>query len=325
MGARKQYSAVSLFSGCGGSDLGLAAAGIETVWANERQAYACSLYEHVTGSANIECADIRKIDTFPRADILYGCYPCQGYSQGGRRTDSDPINYLYREYDRALRAIRPLAFIVENVDGMRFTQNQHLLRAQLTRFRSAGYRVTWQPVDAKVYGLAQNRKRLLLVGIRSSERKAFLFPEPTHGDEPGKIPFTTMRDAIWHLRKAPNGSFNPEPLHWYYLSRNRWRGWDDQARCVVAHWRHVGLHPDSPPLKRVHTDKWVFESEGTARRLSYLECAALQGFPDPHAFTVKSVPVRERFRAIGNAVPPPLFTAIGEELVKTLSTRSVNR
>src|SRR5437868_8304517 len=116
MGARKIYSAVSLFSGCGGSDVGLAAAGIDTIWANERQAYACSLYEHVTGSSNIECADIRTIDTFPRADILYGCYPCQGYSQGGRRTDSDPINYLYREFDRILRAIRPLAFIVENVD-----------------------------------------------------------------------------------------------------------------------------------------------------------------------------------------------------------------
>ena len=319
------YSAVSLFSGCGGSDLGLAAAGIETIWANEQQAYACTLYEQVTGSSSIECADIRTIDEFPRADILYGCYPCQGYSQGGRRTDSDPINYLYREFDRALRTIRPLAFIVENVDGMRFNQNQPLLRAQLTRFRSAGYHVVWQPVEAKSYGLAQNRKRLLLVGIRSSEHKVFVFPKPTHGDEPGQMPFTTMRDVIWHLRKAPAGSYNEEPLHWYYLSRNRWRSWEDQARCVVAHWRHVGLHPDSPRLKRVHTDKWVFENEGNARRLSYLECAALQGFPDPHAFDMKSVPVRERFRAIGNAVPPPLFTSIGEALVKTLRSRSVRR
>jgi DNA (cytosine-5)-methyltransferase 1 len=321
MGGQKIYSAVSLFSGCGGSDLGLAAAGIETVWANERQPYACSLYEHVTGNSNIECADIRTIDSFPRADILYGCYPCQGYSQGGRRTDSDPINYLYREFDRALRAIRPVAFIVENVDGMRFTQNQPLLKAQLTRFRSAGYRVVWQPVNAKSYGLAQDRKRILLVGIRSAERKTFVFPEATHGDLKGQVPFATMRDVIWDLRSAPAGSFNAEPLHWYYLSRNRWRGWNDQARCVVAHWRHVGLHPDSPPLKRVSTDEWVFEREGNARRLSYLECAALQGFRDPQAFSVSGVPVRERFRAIGNAVPPPLFAAIGEKLVKTLVSR----
>jgi DNA (cytosine-5)-methyltransferase 1 len=134
-----------------------------------------------------------------------------------------------------------------------------------------------------------------------------------------------MRDVIWHMRNAPSGSFNSEPLHWYYLSRNRWRGWDDQARCVVAHWRHVGLHPDSPPLKRVHTDKWVFERNGEARRLSYLECAALQGFPDPKAFNVRTVPVRERFRAIGNAVPPPLFETIGNALIALLERRSVRR
>lgn len=314
----KAYSGVSLFSGCGGSDLGVAAAGVETLWANERQAYACELYERVTGRAVIECGDIRKIDKFPKADILYGCYPCQGYSQGGRRTDSDPINYLYREFDRALRAMRPLAFIVENVDGMRFSQNRPLLRAQLTRFRSAGYRVTWQVVDAKSYGLAQDRKRLLLVGIRSAEKKTFIFPEPTHGASSELLPPRTIRDVIWNLRVAPPGSFNAEPMHWYYLSRNRWRGWDEQAHCVVAHWRHVGLHPDSPPLKRVHTDKWVFEGEGEPRRLSYLECAALQGFPDPKAFSATKVPVRERFRAIGNAVPPPLFATVARKLVATL-------
>lgn len=318
----KAYSGVSLFSGCGGSDLGVAAAGIETVWANERQAYACDLYERVTGSAIIECGDIRKIDKFPKADILYGCYPCQGYSQGGRRTDSDPINYLYREFDRALRAIRPVAFIVENVDGMRFSQNKSLLQAQLTRFRSAGYRVTWQVVDAKSYGLAQDRKRLLLVGIRSAENKTFVFPEPTHGTGPDLTPLRTLRDVIWTLRAAPSGSYNAEPMHWYYLSRNRWRGWGEQAHCVVAHWRHVGLHPDSPPLKRIHTDKWVFAGDGEPRRLSYLECAALQGFPDPGAFSTATVPVRERFRAVGNAVPPPLFAAVAEKLVATLRKKS---
>jgi DNA (cytosine-5)-methyltransferase 1 len=303
----------------------MAAAGIETIWANERQDYACALYERVTGRSTVEHADVRDIDTFPRADILYGCYPCQGYSQGGRRTDSDPINYLYREFDRALRAIRPLAFIVENVDGMRFVQNRPLLNAQLIRFRSAGYRVTWSAVDAKQYGLAQERKRVLLVGIRSSEGKRFVFPEPTHGTSGNLLAYRTLKDVIWYLRNAPAGSFNSEPLHWYYLSRNRWRGWNEQARCVVAHWRHVGLHPDSPRLKRIHTDKWIFAEDGEARRLSYLECAALQGFLDPDAFTVQGVPVRERFRAIGNAVPPPLFEVVARTLVATLRTRSLRK
>jgi len=309
--------AVSLFSGCGGSDLGLREAGVRAVWANDASEAACELYEAVTGAKKtIHHCDIAKIETFPSAELLVGCYPCQGYSQGGRRNDEDKINFLYQHYDRALRKIRPRAFIVENVDGMRFAQNEHLLRAQLTRFRLAGYRASWQVLDAKSYGLAQDRKRLFIVGIRSSEGKRFTFPKATHG--PGaEQPYETLKSKIWHLRKAPSGSFNIEPFHWYYLSRNRRREWYQQSPCVVAHWRHLGLHPDSPALRKLGTDKWEFSKDGAARRFSYLECAVLQGFPKPESFSVRTV--EERFRAIGNAVPPPLFGAVARKLMATLS------
>lgn len=311
------FSGVSLFSGCGGSDLGMIAAGIDVLKAVEINESACELYERVTGSHLIENADIRKVARVPSADILCGCYPCQGYSQGGRRNQSDDINYLYREFDRLLRQLRPLAFIVENVNGMRFAQNTGLLRSQLIRFRSAGYKVVWKELNAVDYGLAQERKRLFLVGIRTSECITYSFPEPTHGA--GLLPFATQRDAIWHLRDAPEDSYNNEAFHWYYLSRNRRRSWGKPAKCVVAHWRHVGLHPDSPPLRQIHTDKWEFSRRGFARRLSYLECAALQGFPNPKAFDGVSVPLR--FRAIGNAVPPPLFKAVCKALVDQLQAR----
>jgi DNA (cytosine-5)-methyltransferase 1 len=216
-----------------------------------------------------------------------------------------------------LRRVRPLAFIVENVDGMRFSHNSHLLMNQLTRFRLAGYRVNWQVLDAKDYGLAQDRRRLFIVGIRSPERITYRFPTPIHG--PGRKPYRTLRDVIWELRNAPDGSYDPEPLHWYYLSRNRRRTWGKQAPCIVSHWRHVGLHPDSPPLRKIGKDSWEFTRPGTARRYSYLECAALQGFSNPNAFDVCSV--RQRFRAIGNAVPPPLFRAVAKELVTQLQNR----
>lgn len=312
---KPQFSAVSLFSGCGGSDLGLRQAGVETIWANDACEPACELYEIVTAKGVMHPGKVEGIEKFPKADILAGCYPCQGYSQGGRRTNSDGINYLYQHFDRALRQIRPLAFIAENVDGMRFSQNEHLLNNQITRFRLAGYHVAWRVLNAKDYGLAQNRHRLFIVGIRSSKRKTFEFPAPTHG--PDAKPYRTMRDVIWHLKNAPAGSYDEEPFHWYYLSRNRRHKWDDQSPCVVAHWRHVGLHPDSPPLIKKGTDHWEFARAGFARRFSYLECAALQGFPNPKAFRVCSV--EKRFRAIGNAVPPPLFQAVAAKLVKQLA------
>jgi DNA (cytosine-5)-methyltransferase 1 len=309
--------AVSLFSGCGGSDLGLRDAGVSVVWANDSNEAACDLYETVTGTSSIiKRGDISNMSIAASAELLVGCYPCQGYSQGGRRNDEDNINYLYRHFDRALRLVRPKAFIVENVDGMRFSQNEHLLRAQLTRFRMAGYRVKWKLLDAKDYGLAQDRKRLFIVGIHSSEHKLFIFPTPTHGPK-GRKPYATLREKIWHLRRAAEGSYNSEPFHWYYLSRNRRRTWGQQSPCVVAHWRHVGLHPDSPPLKKLKTDHWEFERKGHARRFSYLECAALQGFSEPTAFSIRSV--EDRFRAIGNAVPPPLFAAVAKALTRQLA------
>jgi DNA (cytosine-5)-methyltransferase 1 len=320
--AKETFSGISLFAGCGGSDLGMAAAGIKVAWANEVNEGACTLYESVTGSKAIDCCDVRRVEKFPKADILCGCYPCQGYSQAGRRNGADNINLLYQEFDRALRQIRPLAFVVENVDGMRFSHNSHLLQAQLVRFRSAGYRVSWKMLDAKDFGLAQDRRRLFLVGIRSSEGRTFSFPAATHGIGPGLSAYRTQRDVIWGYREAPHGSYADEDMHWYYLSRNRWRSWDQQARCIVAHWRHVGLHPDSPKLKRVSTDKWVFESAGVARRLSYLECAALQGFQEPDRF--KGISVRRVFKAIGNAVPPPLFGAVASSLVTQLTRRAVS-
>lgn len=312
------FSAISLFSGCGGSDIGLRMAGIDSFWANEIDETACELYSQVVKPGVIEHADVRRIEQFKRADILAGCYPCQGYSQGGRRNTGDGINYLYQEFDRALRQIRPLAFIVENVDGMRFSHNAPLLNNQLKRFRLAGYRVTWQVLNAVEYGLAQERRRLFIVGIRSKEQKLYRFPAPTHGDGPTQSKPLTLRDVIWHLRNAPAGSYNNEPFHWYYLSRDRGRWWTEQSPCIVAHWRHLGLHPDSPPLEKVGTDRWKFKYDGFARRYSYLECAALQGFPDPYAFKAGSA--EQRARAIGNAVPPPLFGAVASALVDQLQS-----
>lgn len=311
-----RFSAVSLFSGCGGSDIGLAQAGIESLWANDISESACRLYRSVTKSDVIHHQPIQEVTKFPFADILAGCYPCQGYSQGGRRNPEDGLNFLYRDFDRALRRIRPRAFIVENVSGMKQKHNAPLLRSQLTRFRSAGYRVDHQVLDAADFGLAQRRKRLFLVGIRSSEKLRYRFPKPTHGPQ-ADSPHRSMRDEIWHLKDAPSGSYNTEPFHWYYLSRNRRHEWDDLSPCVVANWRHTALHPDSPKLVKMGPDEWRFETEGPARRFSYLECAALQGFPAPERFDTCSV--EQRFTAIGNAVPPPLFAAVARQLAAILS------
>lgn len=301
-------TAVSLFSGCGGSDAGVLAAGFDVLMANDLLPYAREVYLANLPDTDYVLGDVAEITAFPAVDLLVGCYPCQGFSQAGARQADRKINYLYREFDRALRKIRPRAFVVENVSGMRRSDFRHLLNNQLVRFRSAGYRVSHAVLNAEDYGVPQERRRLFIVGIRSDFGVRYHFPEPTHGPE-RPHPHRTIRDAIGHLPEWPMGEYWQDDFHWYYLSRNRYRGWDQVSKTIVSHPRHMPLHPVSPRLRRIHTDRWEWEKERPARRYSYREAACLQGFGDDMVFP-DTVNMRSKYKVVGNAVPPPLFEAV---------------
>lgn len=309
-------TAVSLFTGAGGSDRGLHALGFDVLMANDVLSYAREFYEANMPETDYVLRDIREVDRFPSADVLVGCYPCQGFSQAGVRDPKRSINFLYREFDRALRTMKPKAFIVENVAGMVRDDNMHLYNNQIKRFRTAGYRVNAAILDARHFGVAQHRRRLFFVGIRSDLGVRYTFPTPTHRlpEEISTLPACpTIQDAIGDLPLNPLGEFDTQPFHWYYLSRNRYRGWNEQSRTIVASSRHAPLHPSSPKLIRLGTDEWKFESESPARRLSYREAARLQGFDGDLDFP-ETAGVGMRYRVIGNAVPPPLFKAVAQAL-----------
>lgn len=303
---------VSLFSGCGGSDLGLHQAGFETVMANDILSYARDFYERNIGVGEFVLKDVATIKSFPAAELLVGCYPCQGFSQGGARDASKKINYLYKEFARALKQIKPKAFIVENVSGMTRSTYEHLFKSQLKTFRLAGYKVDFKVLNAANYGLPQERKRLFFVGIRSDLGVRYKFPEPTHG-EGYDNEFVTQRDVLNHMPEWPEGEFCDQDFHWYYLSRNRYRGWDEPSKTIVSNQRHIPLHPISPSLKKLGPDKWVFESDAPARRLSYREASVLQGFPREFVFP-ETGGIASKYTVVGNAVPPPIMRSIAEEL-----------
>ncbi|MGN7832938.1 DNA cytosine methyltransferase [Pseudoxanthomonas sp. 22568] len=307
---------VSLFSGCGGSDAGLIDAGFEVLMANDILSYARDVYLANHPETDFQLKSVVDIRTFPKADLLVGCYPCQGFSQAGARDPGRSINFLYREFDRALRQMKPKAFIVENVAGMRRADSLHLFENQLRRFRLAGYKVTAKILDATEYGVCQERARLFFVGIRSDINLTYEFPAPTHdphGVSPTLPATPLLRDVIGHLPEWPDGEFDQQPFHWYYLSRNRRRGWHEVSKTIVAHSRHVPLHPISPELTRLGTDEWVFSSDAPARRLSFREGACIQGFPRDMKFP-DTYGLSLKYRVVGNAVPPPLFRAVASAL-----------
>ncbi|MGR3912990.1 MAG: DNA cytosine methyltransferase [Gammaproteobacteria bacterium] len=323
---KSKAKVVSLFSGCGGSDSGLAALGdsglaargFEVVFANDILPYAKDLYLANFPETDYQCRDIREIKSkeFPAAELLVGCYPCQGFSQAGARVANRNINYLYREFERALRSIRPKAFIVENVSGLCRSDSARLLQKQLTCFGAAGYLVEHKLLNAVDFGVAQERRRIFIVGIRADLgiRSPYEFPKPTHGIG-RKSPVKTIGDALAGFPEWPEGEFVNDKFHWYYMSRNRRRDWGEPSKTIVSKAQHVPIHPMSPKLRYVRTDVWEWSSDAPKRRFSYREAARLQGFQKNLIFPeTKSGSLRNKYQVIGNAVPPPLFEAVAGAL-----------
>ena len=305
--------AVSLFSGCGGSDAGIIAAGFEVVLANDKLPYARDVYLANHPATDYVLGDVSKVTEFPQSELLVGCYPCQGFSQGGVRDPSRRINTLYLEFARALQTIRPKAFIVENVSGMVRKNFRHLLEDQLKVFTEAGYKVKAGVLNAADYGVAQERRRIFIVGLRNDLEVEYQFPLPTHGLDLMQ-PYVSLREVIGDLPEWPKGEFYDLDFHWYYLSRDRRRGWEQTSKTIVANPRHMPLHPSSPPLKKLEHNVWQFAHEGRARRFSYREAARIQGFADLKFPDTATGNLNMRYTVVGNAVPPPLFEAVARAL-----------
>lgn len=212
-----------------------------------------------------------------------------------------------------MNLIKPKAFIVENVSGMTSRTFQHLLQDQIKVFTEAGYQVIYKVLNASDYGVAQERKRIFIVGIRTDLGINFEFPEATHGTEIcQKI---TIRDALYGLPDWPcKREYYDNGFHWYYMSRNRKRNWDETARTIVSSARHTLLHPISPDMIKVKKDHWEFVSDAPARRFTYKEAARIQGFGDLIFPREDEVTLENKYKVVGNAVPPPLFEVIARKL-----------
>jgi DNA (cytosine-5)-methyltransferase 1 len=295
----------SLFSGCGGTDLGFMNAGHDLILANDIDKWACSSYESNLG-IKPTIGDISKIESFPRADILVGCYPCQGFSIYGARRSNDPRNSLYLQFIRALRQSKPKFFLTENVKGLLFGYGKVILKDMLKEFKASNYELCWKLVNAKDYGIPQDRERVIIVGRRKDLVKSYEFPEPTHGEN--LKPYTTLRDCIGDFGKPKEGEVFDDAFSSHYMSRNRKRRWNQVSFTIQASGRHAPLHPSGRPMAYVKQDVFCFV-KGPNRRLSYKECAAIQSFPGDWDF---DGPLDKKYRQIGNAVPPLLAQVFAE-------------
>jgi DNA (cytosine-5)-methyltransferase 1 len=194
-------------------------------------------------------------------------------------------------------------------------------------FDRLGYVVEWRLLNALDYGVPQERERVFFIGARKGSGIKIRFPERTHAPEPVVTVdgrrlerYRTLRDAIGDLpplEQRPDdevydGGFSP-----IYMSRNRYKSWDEPSYTILASARHVPLHPDSPKMVKVGKDRWVFADEPgkKPRRLSVRECARIQTFPDWYRFAGNTV---DKYALIGDAVPPLLAKRVAEAVLRSL-------
>jgi len=320
---------ISLFSGSGGMDLGFVMAGHRIIYAIDNDLDACSTYE-INLKFKPVCENIKKIDNFPEADIMLACCPCQGFSLFGTRNFYDERNFLYKEIIRCLNLVNPKFVIIENVKGLLSLYKRKFFDMMVSELTKVGYKISWKLLDAKDYGVPQDRLRLFIVGVRTDLAFKYKFPLKTHGpkiysyitlrqekdgtlkciydnERNGQVirPYVTLKKAIGDLKQPKKGEYwDDNKYSPFYMSRNRRRTWNQVSYTIQASGRHAPLHPSSPPMKRIAKDKWIFTDDVEKyRRMSIKECARIQTFPDNYHFEGN---IKSQYRQIGNAVPPKL-------------------
>jgi len=204
----KNYKIASLFSGCGGLDLGFIQAGFKVVWANDFFYEAVETYKANIGD-HIFLGDITKIsskDIPNQIDILLGGFPCQGFSIANtRRSMKDKRNFLYKEFLRLIKDKQPKFFVGENVKGLLSMQQGRVLQMIMDDFKSLGYKVEYSLLKASDYGVPQHRERVVIIGNRLGLKNPF--PKITHGlgndlFNDSIKPYVSVKDAIGHLAKV---------------------------------------------------------------------------------------------------------------------------
>lgn len=342
-----KYNVVSLFSGCGGMDLGFEGGfsflnkeyeknPFDIIFANDIFKQAAQMYED-NFDKPVERRDIKELDVTKDipdkpVDVVLGGFPCQSFSYAGKRKGlSDPRGQLYLQMIRVIDHYKPKMFVAENVDGIRNSlknkEGQNVdtsaLDTILKDFDKHGYNVQYHVLLAADYGVPQMRRRVIIMGIRKDlgSIEDEYYPLQTY-DETGKKTgrkWLTAKDAIDDLWDKVNKTTIPNQTSRDISKAKFYPGKKMQGNNRIA------AYKPSPTIRAEHHGNIEAHYRTTLpdkndmngwRRLSVRECARLQSFPDTYNFTSSA---SSAYKAIGNAVPPVLGWNIARSVYYTLS------
>lgn len=244
-------------------------------------------------------------------DIFDGSPPCQGFSMVGKRSIDDERNQLFRQYVRLLKGLKPKAFVMENVSGMVKGKMKIIFAEVLRELKSCGYKVTARLLNAKYFGLAQSRQRMIFIGIRND-----IAGEPIH-PRPQKYPQTFYHACGDLCGNDDNDRFLPDIIKVIgKLQPDKWKSHEKIytkikgskggmiSTCWASWNRTTGtlVKSEIGNTGIVHPDRERFISLAEAKRLS--------GFPDDYWFSGRTKGIER----MGNCVSPPLMAAVSRTI-----------
>ncbi|OYO05285.1 DNA cytosine methyltransferase [Enemella evansiae] len=354
----RKLKALSLFSGCGGLDLGIAQAGFSIIAGVDTDPLAAKSHaKNFPGSKFFEgsiqdfthqaAVDLVGEEALNDVDLLIGGPPCPPFSKSRfYRTDkpramSDPVGEVtINGYIDTLRWLKPRAFLLENVAGMNFKVHRETLDFILESAHNLGYKTSTRVLNAADYGVPQIRHRFFIIGSLDG---SFEWPEPTHHD-PSDLSnsalsaWRTAGEVIDDLDTEENANDEghvaggkhrellkqiPPGDNYLFLTAKRGHP-DPQFEWRKRYWSFLlKLSPDMP--------SWTIQARRSNnmgplhwrnRILRIEEVKRLQTFPDDWFLEGN---VDQQWRQVGNAVPPKLANALGVQLASMLSVQSIRK
>lgn len=304
------WKMIDLFAGIGGIRLGFEQAfkDIECVFTSEIDKHAVQTYQANFGN-EIVYGDITQIDeeSIPNHDILLAGFPCQPFSQAGlKKGFTDTRGTLFFDIERILLAKRPQAFLLENVKQLKGHDKGRTLQVILEHLDQAGYKVFYDVLKARDFGVPQNRERIYLVGFLDHSVK-FEFPKPI-GIETrvGDIldhqvdEKYTISDRLWagHQRRKENNKLNGKGFGYGLVNEN-----SEYTNTISARYYKDG------------SEILIEQKNKNPRKLTPREASRLQGFPKDFVIPVSDA---QSYKQFGNSVCVPVIRAIAENMYKAM-------
>lgn len=312
---RNTISSLELCAGAGGQASGLERAGFAHAGLVEIDQHCCSTLRLNRPEWTVHECDLNNFDAteYVGVDLLAGGLPCPPFSIAGKQLGADDERNLFPAAIRIVDETRPRAVLIENVRGFLDAVFEDYRTSIKSQLRKLGYETHWRLLNAADYGVPQLRPRVVIVALRDDIKDGFEWPAPTPFDAP------TVGEALGDLMGA-NG----------WRGTRKWiRGANEIAPTLVGGSKKHG-GPDLGPTRAkkawasLGVNGMTIADEAPDRdfvgmpRLTVRMCARIQGFEDSWEFTGKKTAA---YRQVGNAFPPPVAKAVGEQLAIAMSAR----